>query len=59
MTLAPRFTASRIASDVSTGEMPCSVSVILIERILAAGATPVNETPATGAAAMMPATDVP
>ena len=58
ITFAPRFTASRIAWAVT---WPGKVSefVILTERMAACGATPANEMPATGAAAMMLATDVP
>jgi hypothetical protein len=58
MTLAPSSTASLIAAG-ATLSGNSSVSEILMDRILAAGATPVNETPTTGAAAMIPATEVP
>jgi hypothetical protein len=59
MTLAPRSTASRIAVAVTPLSIPVSVLVILMDKTWARGATPVNETPACGAAAMMLATAVP
>jgi hypothetical protein len=58
MTLAPRLTASRIAFAVTPPRI-ASELVILMEMTRARGATPVNETPACGAAAMMLATAVP
>src|SRR5690349_12283195 len=58
MTSAPNRTASMIPCGVTeVGKV--SVPLIFTDRIRAAGATPVNETPATGAAAMMLATAVP
>jgi len=58
MTLAPSRTASLIACGV-TAVGNVSELLILMDRIRAAGATPVNETPASGAAAMMLAIEVP
>ena len=58
MTSAPNCTASTIPCGVTeVGKV--SVPLIFTDRIRAAGATPVNETPGTGAAAMMLATAVP
>ncbi len=58
MTSAPNCTASMIPCGVAeVGKV--SVPLIFTDRIRAAGATPVNETPGTGAAAMMLATAVP
>ena len=58
MTSAPNCTASMIPCGVTeVGKV--SVPLIFTDRIRAAGATPVNETPGTGAAAMMLATAVP
>jgi len=58
MTPAPSRTASLIACGV-TAVGNVSELLILMDRIRAAGATPVNETPASGAAAMMLAIEVP
>src|SRR6478672_770826 len=58
MTSAPNCTASMTACGVTeVGKV--SVPLIFTDRIRAAGATPVNETPGIGAAAMMLATAVP
>ena len=58
ITSAPNRTASMIPCGVTeVGKV--SVPLIFTDRIRAAGATPVNETPGTGAAAMMLATAVP
>ena len=58
MTSAPNCTASMIPCGVTeVGKV--SVPLIFTDRIRAAGATPVNETPGTGAAAIMLATAVP
>ena len=58
MTSAPNCTASMIPCGVTeVGKV--SVPLIFTDRIRAAGATPVKETPGTGAAAMMLATAVP
>jgi hypothetical protein len=58
MTVAPSATASRIADGIMV-PWNSSELVILTDRIAASGATPLNERPPSGAAAMMLATDVP
>src|SRR6266576_3272749 len=58
MTSAPNCTASMIPCGVTEVGKE-SVPLIFTDRIRAAGATPVNEMPGTGAAAMMLATAVP